>query len=159
MGHYDHVAWLAKRAEVRPARPPVDVLPIEPPVYPPMYPIYIENALRAQDGAREQTTATERSVALVVRLAPFSLVWLVLALAVGVAARSGVLGLLAFALLTGLTYAAMDRTEYRFSRNGLERHRIDAAERIALAQMAHTQELRRMALEMYVRQLEGRYDE
>ncbi|MCB9150934.1 MAG: hypothetical protein H6641_19435 [Caldilineaceae bacterium] len=156
MGHYDHVAWLAKRSEVRSVQPPVDVVSIAPAEY---SPIYIENALQAHDGVSEQTNATERSVALVVRLAPFSAVWLVLAVAIGVAARSSVVGLLAFALLTGATYAAMDRTEYRFSRNGLERHRIDAAERIALEQMAHVQELRRMALEMYLRQLEGVGDE
>ena len=156
MGHYDHVAWLAKRSEVRSVQPPVDVVPIAPAEY---SQLYIENALQAHDGVSEQTNATERSVALVVRLAPFSAVWLVLAVAIGVAARSSVVGLLAFALLTGATYAAMDRTEYRFSRNGLERHRIDAAERIALEQMAHVQELRRMALEMYLRQLEGVGDE
>lgn len=156
MGHYDHVAWLAKREQVRPARPPVEVTRFEPSEY---APIYIENALQARDGVSEQTNATERSVALVVRLAPFSVVWLALAVAIGVAARSSVVGLLTFALLTGMTYAAMDRTEYRFSRNGLERYRIDAAERIALEQMAHVQELRRLALEMYLRQLEGVGDE
>lgn len=121
--------------------------------------ITVDAPMTALEGTMERTTSMERSKALVVRLAPFSVVWL--ALAVGVAwgaSMGGWFVLCLFAGLTACTYAVMDRQEHQFSRNGLERHKVNTLASLKQAEMAHQQELRRMALEAHLRMLGADHD-
>lgn len=60
---------------------------------------------------------------------------------------------MAFAALTSVTYAYLDRQEYQFSRNGLERHKVDTLAGLKMAEMAHQQELRRMAMDAHLKML------
>lgn len=63
-----------------------------------------------------------------------------------------------FALLTALTYYHMDRQEREFSRNGLERHRINTLALLKLAEMDHQQQLRKMALSAHLKLLGDNHD-
>jgi len=116
--------------------------------------IYVDAPLQTLDGATEKTTGLDRSQALVVRMLPFTLVWLVLAVGVSWAASmGGAFTLVMFAGLTSITYGYLDRQERQFSRNGLERHKVDTLAHLKLAEMDHTQELRRMALQAHLKML------
>lgn len=119
--------------------------------------IYIDNALRVEDGSIERTNGMERSKALVVRLLPFSVIWLILAVGISWAASmGGAFTFITFAGLTAVTYAYLDRQEREFSRNGLERHKVNTLADLKLAEMDHQQELRRMALETTLKMIERR---
>ena len=119
--------------------------------------VIVDDALTTLEGARESTSGMDRSKALVVRLMPYSAVWLVLSVGVSWAASmGGWFVLIFFAALTSVTYAYLDRTEYQFSRNGLERHKVDTLAGLKRDEMAHQQELRRMALEATLKMLEVR---
>ena len=109
--------------------------------------IHVGEPLAVQDGATEKTSGMDRSNAWVVRLIPFSVTWLVLT--IGVVWLSGIhgaWGLLIFAGLTGLTYYKMNAQEYRHSRNGLERHKVDTLAELKFDEQDKTHELRKMAL-------------
>lgn len=96
-------------------------------------------------------------MALILRLTPYSLVWLVLSVGVSWAASmGGWFVLILFAALTSVTYAYLDRQEYQFSRNGLERHKVDTLADLKRDEMTHQQELRRMALAATLKMLEVR---
>jgi hypothetical protein len=66
------------------------------------------------------------------------------------------LAVLTFAALTAFSYYRLNRTDYDYSREGTERFRVATAADLAREQMRHEQELRRLALEAYIRQIEGR---
>lgn len=117
--------------------------------------VIVDDALTTLEGAKEATSGMDRSKALVVRLLPYSAVWLVLSVGVSWAASmGGWFVLIFFAGLTSVTYAYLDRQEYQFSRNGLERHKVDTLADLKRDEMAHQQELRRMALEATLKMLE-----
>ena len=119
--------------------------------------IYIDDALQTRDGSVEKTSGMDRSKALVFRLLPFSIVWLILAVGVSWAASmGGAFTVITFAGLTAVTYAYLDRQEREFSRNGLERHKVNTLANLKLAEMDHQQELRRMALETTLKMIERR---
>lgn len=119
--------------------------------------VVVDDALTTLEGAKESTSGMDRSKALVVRLMPYSAVWLVLSVGVSWAASmGGWFVLIFFAALTSVTYAYLDRTEYQFSRNGLERHKVDTLADLKRDEMSHQQELRRMALEATLKMLEVR---
>lgn len=140
----------ALAGEVLPRTTPAPVFRLEPDYQS----AYIEEALRARDGADERTNPLQRSFALAVRLAPFTFVWLVLAVGVAwLANMGGAFGAVLFAGLTAVTYARMDWQERQDSRNGLERHRINTAAELRLAEMDHQQELRRMAMSAHLKML------
>lgn len=116
--------------------------------------VFVDEPLQTLEGATERTTGKDRAIALVIRLAPFSAVWLVLA--IGVAWAAGMGGwfvLCAFSGLTAVTYAWLDRQEYQFSRTGLERHKVDTLASLKRDEMTHQQELRRMALTAHLKML------
>lgn len=127
-------------------------------------PVDLTQALTAVDGAQERTSAMDRARALRVRLLPFVLLWALLAVIVFVvvllvaqnAPGAALGGLLAFTALTAFTYYRLNRTDYDYSREGTERHKVDTAAYLVERQMDHEQELRRMALEAYLKTLEGR---
>ena len=114
------------------------------------------------DGARENTSAMDRARALRVRLLPFVGLWGLLAVIVGAvvlyvaqnAPGAALAGLLVFTALTAGTYIKLNTTDYVFSREGTERHRLDTAAGLARQQMQHEHELRRLALEAYLESLE-----
>lgn len=124
----------------------------------------LTRALETADGAQERTSAMDRARALRVRLIPFVLLWALLAVIVGAvvlyvaqnAPGAALGGLLVFTALTAVTYVKLNTTDYQYSREGTERHKVDTAAYLTERQMEHEQELRRMALEAYLRQLEGR---
>lgn len=116
--------------------------------------IYVDAPLQTLQGASEKTSGMDRSMALIVRLMPFTVVWLVLAVGVSwAAAMGGSFTLVMFAGLTSITYAYLDRQERQFSRNGLERHKVNTLADLKLAEMDHVQELRRMALHAHLKML------
>lgn len=116
--------------------------------------VHVDAPMTTLEGTSERTTSMDRSRALVVRLAPFSVVWLVLSVGVSWAASMGAaFTLMLFAGLTACTYAYLDRQEYQFSRNGLERHKVNTLASLKRDEMAHQQELRRMALEAHLKML------
>lgn len=119
--------------------------------------VIVDDALTTLEGAREVTSGWDRSKALILRLTPYSVVWLVLSVGVSWAASmGGWFVLILFATLTSVTYAYLDRQEYQFSRNGLERHKVDTLADLKRDEMSHQQELRRMALEATLKMLEVR---
>ncbi len=98
----------------------------------------------------------ERSKALIVRLLPVSLIYMVLAIALAIAFNvSLVWAFMAFAGLTWWSYYSLDASERYDSATGVEHHRIDAAERLASQKMEHDAQLRREVTQAYLKQLEG----
>jgi hypothetical protein len=114
----------------------------------------------------EQTSATDRARGVVLRSAPmFGLVAL-LAIA-GALVAYGVAGtvpsvltfLFMMAGVGGILYWFESRTEYAHSRNGVERLRIVESADIEHARMEHEFNLRRMALEAYIKIMERNHAE
>lgn len=124
----------------------------------------LTRALETQEGAQERTSAMDRAKALRVRLLPFVLLWALLAVIVFAvvlyvaqnAPGAALGGLLAFTALTAITYVKLNTTDYQYSREGTERHKVDTAAYLVERQMEHEQELRKTALDAYLRQMEGR---
>jgi hypothetical protein len=127
-------------------------------------PLDVGRAWQGLDGSRENTSAMDRAQALRVRLAPFLWAWAGVGAVLGVtvwlvagsAPTGALLAVLTFAALTAFSYYRLNRTDYDYSREGTEQRRISAAERLAMAQLDHEAELKRMALETYLRMMEGR---
>jgi hypothetical protein len=125
-------------------------------------PLAVDAVWTPVDGAQERTSAMDRAKALRVRLVPFLVTWGLIAGVVGVVVwqvakqwpAGALLALLLFATLTAVTYYRLNRTDYDYSREGTERHRLDTAADLARRQMNHEHELRRMALDTYLRTLE-----
>lgn len=127
--------------------------------------IMVEQAFTAQEGADERTSGKDRSFAFLLRLAPLVALWAILGLLVAFVlvamietdeATSAAVGLTVFVYLSYRSYAGADERERYDSRNGVEHHRIDVAENLTLKKMDHDQELKRMALEATLKQLEVR---
>lgn len=122
--------------------------------------VYVEPAFTSHEnsGSEEYATPISRAQGQVIRLIPFSIVWLLLT--GGVVALLG-LGfphlLTAFALLTAITYWRMNRDEFDHSRNGLERHKVNAALEVRLLQMEQDHELKKEMMQTYLRIAEGHY--
>ena len=125
-------------------------------------PVDLAQALTAVDGAQERTSAMDRARALRVRLLPFVLLWALLAVIVFVvvlfvaqnAPGAALLGLLAFTALTAFTYYRLNRTDYDYSREGTERHKVDTAAYLAERELDHKARMQEKALDAYIRQLE-----
>jgi hypothetical protein len=116
------------------------------------------------EGAQEHTSAMDRAKALRVRLVPFVLLWLLLSGVMGFIVYqvvqsnvgAGVTTLLLFSALSAYTYYRLNRTDYEFSREGTERHKVDATVSLARDQMRYEYESRKDALNFQVKQLERR---
>jgi hypothetical protein len=124
-------------------------------------PLDVANVWTPTPGAVESTSAMDRAKALRVRLWPFVMLWILLAVIVGVvvlyvaknAPGAALLGLLTFTALTAFTYYRLNRTDYDYSREGTERHRLNTAADLAKMRMRHEQELRERALDIYEKTL------
>lgn len=139
------------------ATPVLKPMVVEPPPPPP--PIDLASAFQSQDGGDDFTSRFDRSIALVIRLIPFSVVWLVLAC--GVVWKLGLEGsdgFLIFGVLTAYTYYRLDTSERYDSKHGVEHHRIDSATYLTERQMELEQENRRAMTQAYIRYLEGEHD-
>lgn len=118
--------------------------------------VVVDSAFAGIKTTTEETTPISRSLALILRLLPFTVVWMVLALAVSILLNLGEIpGFIIFAVLTAVTYYALDRSERYDSATGVEHHRIDAAERLAMTKMTHDATLRREITAAYLKQLGG----
>ena len=104
---------------------------------------------------QEMNQAGAQAYRQVIRLLPFSITWLVLG--VGITWLLGLTFpylLIWFSVFTAFSYWAMNKDEFRYSRNGLERHKVDSAVTVRLTELEHSHELRKMALEGYLRHLD-----
>jgi hypothetical protein len=125
-------------------------------------PLQVANAWEPQNGAKEETSAMDRAQALRVRLLPFGLLWALLGIIVGIvvlvvaqnAPGAALCALLTFVAMTSTTYIKLNGQDYAHSREGTERHRITTAADLQREAMRNDQELRRLALETYLRSLE-----
>lgn len=118
--------------------------------------IMVDAAFAPQASTQEQATPVGRSLGLVIRLLPFSLIWLVLSLAISLWLDVGEIpGFIMFGVLTATSYYAMDKNERYDSATGVEHHRIDAAERLASQKMEYDAQLRREITQAYLKQLGG----
>jgi hypothetical protein len=139
--------------------PPADRRPT-----PTAYPISVEHhdwlratgdGLQALPSLKETATPIERAIGLGIRLLPFTAAWLVLAGGLLFVLADPVIPFLVFALLTALTYYFMSRQEYDYSAAGLERHKADLAHDLQAQRLEQEHELRRVALNSYIKHLEG----
>ena len=109
-------------------------------------------------GSEEYATPVSRAKGQVIRLIPFSLTFMILG--VGIVWLLGLTWpylLLWFAGLTAFTYWRMNRDEFEYSRNGLERHRVDAAADLKEKELDQTHELKKMALQAYLEIARAQY--
>jgi hypothetical protein len=118
----------------------------------------VDPALIASAGSEEYATPVSRAKGQVIRLIPFAVVWLLL--------TGGVVWLLGltfpylligFALLTAATFVKMNGQEFDHSRNGLERHRVNAAADLREMELTQTHELKKMALQTYLEIARAQY--
>lgn len=127
-------------------------------------PMDLVTAFTSLPGANEHTSAMDRAQALRVRVLPFVGVWLLLAVIVGVivfavaksAPVAALVALLAFSALTAYSYYRLNKVDYDYSREGTERYKVGEAASLMRERMEHEHELRRMALESYLKHLEDR---
>ena len=116
--------------------------------------IMVDQAFQPQPTIKETTGPMERSKALIVRLLPVTLIYLVLSVALAFAFNvSLVWAFVGFAGLTWWSYYSLDASERYDSATGVEHHRIDAAERLASQKMEYDAQLRREITQAYLKQL------
>ena len=122
--------------------------------------ITIDPALHQTGGAESYETPVTAAKGQILRLIPFTLAWLFLA--------GGLVWMLGvdwqwffvyFAILTAFSYYKLDKNGHEHSRNGLERYRVRAATQVRLDENAKAHELRKMALEGYLRHLDGGHEQ
>jgi hypothetical protein len=118
----------------------------------------------AQEATHERTSAVDRAKGLQLRLWPFLLLYAGAGLVVGLGVwlvagtlpGAALLAVLVFAGMGIFTYARMNSTDYQHSGAGVERHRIDRATQLHMAELDHRARMQEKALDAYIRQLEGR---
>jgi hypothetical protein len=103
-------------------------------------------------GSEEYATPGSRAVGQLIRLLPFTIVWALLVWGmVWLLQLSAPYFLFGFAVLTAATYWKMNRDEFDYSRNGLERHKVDSALEVRLTQMEYDQQLKSKSLDAYLK--------
>lgn len=122
----------------------------------------VSSAWQPLQGAKESTSAVDRAKGLQMRLVPFlalygaagvvvgGAVWLV----AGTLPGAALLAVVTFAGAGIFTYRRMNLDDYDHSPGGVERLRIGEAAQLQREQMEHEQELKRMALESYLKRWE-----
>lgn len=127
-------------------------------------PLDVGQAWQPQTAAKETTSAQDRAKGLRIRLLPFlglyALAGVVVGLAVWLAAANvpvaALVAVLVFAALGVNTYVKLNGQDYDHSGAGVERLRITEAAQLQREKMEHEQELKRAALESYLKWLENR---
>ena len=118
--------------------------------------IHVGEPLAARHGATEQTSGMDRSLAWVVRLVPYTIINLILSITlVNLAGGGWVLAFCLFAASSLFVYAWMDGREHKFSRNGLERHKVDTLAELKFDEQDKTHELRKLALTAQIEMWRG----
>jgi hypothetical protein len=112
---------------------------------------------RPSESIREETSAVDRSVGLLIRQLPLSIVWIVLAVTAALVAWAVipawwalVFGLGVFGVLSAGSFILFDRQERDYSGAGLERHRINQAAGLKRLELKQAHELKRAALDAYL---------
>lgn len=119
--------------------------------------IQVEQALTAMEGADERTSGKDRSWALLIRLIPFSTVWLLGTIfIVWKMNLENIDGFAIFGILTAITYYKMDQAERFDSRHGVEHHKIASAVTLTERKLEYDYELKRMTIDATIKQLEAR---
>jgi len=109
-------------------------------------------------GSEEYATPVSRAKGQVIRLLPMTIVWLVLtAGVVWLMGLSWPYLLIGFSALTAATFIRLNGQEFEHSRNGVERHRIDAATDLREKELDQTHELKKMALTTYLEIARAQY--
>jgi len=130
------------------------VTPSSQPLPPPRQPATV---FTPHDGATERTNAMDRAQATVYRMHPITLVLAILATGLALSLQLGLgLALCIFAATAVAGYAYLNVTDYRYSRAGLERHRISMATGLEKDRMQHEKELKAMALDGLIQLHEAR---
>ena len=113
------------------------------------------------ESVREETSAVDRSVGLLIRQLPLSIVWIVLAVTAACVAWAVipawwalVFGLGTFGVLSAGSFILFDRQERDYSGSGLERHRINRAAELKRLELRQSHELKRAALDAYLDHLQ-----
>ena len=116
---------------------------------------------RPSESIREETSAVDRSVGLLIRQVPMFVVWLILAVVAGLVAwyvlpgwDAFIFGLAVLGVLSAASFLIMDRTERDYSGSGLERHRISRAAELKRLELRQAHELKRAALDAYLDHLQ-----
>ena len=125
-------------------------------------PLDVGQAWQPMQGAKEASDPITRAQGLRIRLIPYVVLFALAGLVVGlvawyIAGNAPVAAGLAVTLTAAaglLTYRRMNLDDYDHSAGGVERLRITEAADLQREAMRHEQELKRMALESYVRRLE-----
>ena len=108
--------------------------------------IHVGEPLAVQDGSSEKTSGMDRSKAWVVRLIPYTMINLILSIT---------LVFCLFAASSLFAYAVLDGREHKYSRNGLERHKVDTLAELKFDEHDKTHELRKMALKAQIEMWRG----
>jgi hypothetical protein len=108
------------------------------------------SALDIAGGGESYETPISSAKAQIWRLAPFTLIWLVLSGGLVLyLSWSGIEFLLLWGLLSAISYFMLDRNGHQHTRNGLERHRVDKAANIQELGMEQDHERKMHALNLY----------
>ena len=100
------------------------------------------------DGATEKTSAMDRARATVYRMHPMTAILALLASGLALWLQLGLgLALCIFAATAIAGYGYFNVTDYRYSRAGLERHRISMATQLERERMDHEKQLKTLALQ------------
>lgn len=112
---------------------------------------------RPSESVREETSAVDRSVGLLIRQVPMFVVWLIISIVAGLVAwyvlpgwGAFIFGLAVLGVLSAASFLIMDRTERDYSGSGLERHRINRAAELKRLELRQAHELKRAALDAYL---------
>ncbi len=130
----------------------------------------VGSVFHGQDGAKETTSARDRAVGLIMRSVPLLGLQFLLSIGlVGLAALtvwssaslgpSVILILVLWGLMASGTYLWLDKNERADSRVGLEKHRIDAAVGLEFHRVDLDYDLKRRAVDAYIRSIESQNEQ
>lgn len=115
-----------------------------------------DQAFNPQATTTESATPIERSKALIVRLAPVTIIYLVLSVSIAIVLSVDLAwAFVVFAALTALSYYNMDASERYDSATGVEHHRIEAAKAVALQKLENDRQAQREITQTYIKFLGG----
>lgn len=118
--------------------------------------IHVGQPLASHHGAHEQTSGMDRSLALLVKSAPFTVVWLLLTVGiVWVSPMGAGWGFVVFSGLTAFTYGRMMKTDHEFSRNGVERFKVETLGELKSEEMQLDHERKMYVIESQIRMWEA----
>lgn len=141
-------------APIQRDNPRLEIITAEQPPIP-----FSDTAFTAHDGAKEATSARDRAIGLLIRVAPITALLGLLATFLGrLAGLTLAQSVILFAALAVGGFLLFNAQEYAHSRAGVERHRIDKAAELARLNLHYQNQLRRQALKAYLRHLEQKDD-